>query len=300
MNHFLDINQLSTADVEGLLQRAFEFKKRGQFPDYSSHALANLFYENSTRTRISFELAARRLGITVVNLDLESSSVSKGESIEDTIKTLSAMAINLFVIRHTQEGLQESLAQQLQGRPAHIINAGDGKHAHPTQAMLDLMTIAEKKKDFKQLKIAVVGNLRHSRVANSLQSICKLMGVGELMLVAPEIWQPDELQYGRLTESLREGLDGADVVMCLRVQRERLGKKEHMDLSTYHHFFTLTEERLALAKPDAIVMHPGPINRGVEIESEVADGPQSVILEQVHNGVFMRMAIIESLIQHQA
>lgn len=238
MNHFLDINQLSKADVEALLQRAFLFKTSGQFPDYSSHALANLFYENSTRTRISFELAARRLGITVVNLDLESSSVSKGESIADTIKTLSAMAINLFVIRHTEEGLQESLAKQLQGSPMHIINAGDGKHAHPTQAMLDLMTIVEKKKDLKQLKIAVVGNLRHSRVANSLQSICKLMGVGELMLVAPEIWQPEEVHYGRLTENLREGLDGADVVMCLRVQRERLGKKEHMDLSTYHHFFT--------------------------------------------------------------
>ncbi|KTD47059.1 aspartate carbamoyltransferase [Legionella rubrilucens] len=299
MNHFLDINQLSTADVEALLQRAFQFKKQGQFPDYSSHALANLFYENSTRTRISFELAAKRLGVTVVNLDLQSSSVSKGESIEDTIKTLSAMDINLFVIRHTQEGLQEALAQQLQDSPVQIINAGDGKHAHPTQAMLDWMTIAEKKKDLKQLKIAVVGNLRHSRVANSLQALCKLMGVGELMLVAPEIWQPEEVHYGRLTESLREGISGADVVMCLRVQRERLGKKEHMDLSTYHHFFTLTQERLALAKPDAIVMHPGPINRGVEIESEVADGPQSVILEQVHNGVFMRMAIIESLIQKQ-
>ncbi|MDX1837523.1 aspartate carbamoyltransferase catalytic subunit [Legionella taurinensis] len=299
MNHFLDINQLSTADVEALLQRAFQFKKHGQYPDYSSHALANLFYENSTRTRISFELAAKRLGVTVVNLDLESSSVSKGESIEDTIKTLAAMDINLFVIRHTQEGLPETLAQQLQDSPVHIINAGDGKHAHPTQAMLDWMTIAEKKKDLKQLKIAVVGNLRHSRVANSLQALCKLMGVGELMLVAPEIWQPEEVHYGRLTESLREGISEADVVMCLRVQRERLGKKEHMDLSTYHHFFTLTQERLALAKPDAIVMHPGPINRGVEIESDVADGPQSVILEQVHNGVFMRMAIIESLIQKQ-
>lgn len=297
MNHFLDIYDLSKADIDALLQRAFQFKTQGVFPDYSSYALANLFYENSTRTRISFELAAKRLGITVINLDLDSSSVSKGESIADTIKTLAAMDIQLFVVRHTQEGIQESLAQQLADMPIHLINAGEGKHAHPTQALLDLMTVIEKKKNLKPLKIAIVGDLRHSRVANSWQILCKRLDAGELVLVAPEIWQPKTIHYGHVTESLREGITDADVIMCLRVQRERLDEDEHMDLATYHQFFTLTQQRLAWAKPDAIVMHPGPINREVEIAGDVADGPQSVILEQVHNGVFMRMAILESLIQ---
>ncbi|VEG90809.1 aspartate carbamoyltransferase catalytic subunit [Legionella spiritensis] len=296
MNHFLEISQLSRAQVDNLLQRALYFKNNGDFPDYAQHVVANLFYENSTRTRVSFELAARRLGISVVNLDVGSSSEAKGEGIEDTLKTLAAMGIDLFVLRHTQDGIQQELADKV-GHGIHIINAGDGRHAHPSQAMLDFMTICEKKADLEKIKIAVVGNLRHSRVANSLQCLCSLLNTRELVLVAPEIWQPETVHFGRVTEDLKDGIEDADVVMCLRVQRERLTESEQLDLTTYREYFTLTQQRLKWAKSDAIVMHPGPINRGIEIESDVADGPQSVILQQVSNGVFMRMAILESLIR---
>lgn len=295
MSHFLEISQLSCQQVEALLQRAIYFKNSGDFPAYPQHILTNLFFENSTRTRVSFELAATRLGMQVVNFDVGNSSGSKGEVIEDTLRTLAAMGIDLFAIRHQQDGLPQQLADQL-GDQVHIINAGDGKHAHPSQAMLDLMTILEKKPNLRQLKIAIVGNLRHSRVANSMQALCALMQVGELCLVAPEIWQPETVHFGFLSDHLQTGLQDADVVICLRVQRERLAENEFLDLRAYHNHFTLTQERLQWAKPDAMVMHPGPVNRGVEMDSDVADGPQSVILEQVSNGVWMRMAILESLV----
>lgn len=294
MHHFLEISQLSRPQMDSLLERALYFKHDKQYPVYAQASVANLFYENSTRTRVSFELAANRLSMPVINLDLQSSSEAKGEIIEDTIKTLAAMGIKLFVIRHTQDGLQQQLAEAL-GNQVHIVNAGDGKHAHPSQAMLDLMTIVERKPDLSQLKIAIVGNIRHSRVANSLQSACKIMGVGELTLVAPDIWQPQIVHFGRVTSSLRDGIEEADVIICLRVQRERLLENEHLDLSRYRAEYALTQDTLKYAKPDAIVMHPGPMNRGVEIDSEVADGPQSCILQQVENGVFMRMAILEAL-----
>jgi len=296
MNHFLDINQLSKEEAEALISRALVFKKSSNYPDYSQHTVANLFYENSTRTRVSFELAANHLHMPVVNLDLQRSSESKGEMIEDTINTLSAMGVSLVVIRHIQDGLPRHLAGQC-GNKLHIINAGDGKHAHPSQAMLDMMTIVEQKPDLKQLKIAIVGDVRHSRVANSLQYLCALLGVGELVLVAPEIWQPQIIHYGSVTPSLQKGLTNADVVICLRVQRERLLANEHFDIERYHHEYALTQKTLAYAKTGAMIMHPGPVNRGIEIDSDVADGPQSFILSQVHNGVFMRMAILEALIQ---
>lgn len=295
MKHFLEISQLSSQQINSLLDRALYFKKGGQFPNYSQHTVANLFYENSTRTRVSFELAAQKLSMSVINLDLQNSSETKGEVIEDTLNTLSAMGIKIFVIRHRQDGLQKELANKIMSS-IHIVNAGDGQHAHPSQAMLDLMTIAERKPDLSQLKIAIIGNIRHSRVANSLQCLCANLEVGELALVAPTIWQPQTVHYGRVTNSLKEGLADADVVICLRVQHERLMEHEQMDLATYRREFTLTRETLKYAKPDAMVMHPGPMNRGVEIDSNVADGPQSFILEQVSNGVFMRMAILESLI----
>lgn len=297
MNHFLEISQLTREQILSLLTRAVEFKNSGIYPSYSKYTVANLFYESSTRTLVSFELAAKNLSMEVVNLDLRNSSETKGEAIEDTIKTLASMGINLFVIRHRQDCLQQDLANKLSSSSLHIVNAGDGRHAHPSQAMLDLMTIAEQKPQLKQLKIAIVGNIRHSRVANSLQCLCSILELGELTLVAPPIWQPEKVHFGRVTESLEEGLTEADVVICLRVQNERLLENEHMDLATYRREFALTEETLRYAKPDAMVMHPGPINRGVEIDTAVADGPQSFILQQVANGVFMRMAILESLIQ---
>lgn len=296
MNHFLEISQLSRQQLESLIQRAFSFKRHPNYPTYSQHTVANLFYENSTRTRISFELAANRLAMPVVNVDLQNSSETKGEIIKDTIKTLVAMGINYLVIRHQQDGLQEHLATKL-GNELHIINAGDGMHAHPSQALLDIMTILEQKPRLEQLKIAILGNIRHSRVANSFQCMCSKLGVGELVLIAPELWQPQTVHYGRVTSDLREGLADADVVICLRVQRERLLAADHLDLESYRHDFALTEKSLAYARADVMVMHPGPMNRGVEIDSEVADGSQSFILHQVTNGVFARMAIFDALIK---
>lgn len=295
MNHFLEISQLSRKEIESILQRAVYFKHHNHYPSYTQNTVANLFYENSTRTRVSFELAAKRLSMPVINLDLQNSSETKGEVIEDTVRTLAAMGIQYFVIRHREEGLQQRLANEV-GDAIQIINAGDGTHAHPSQALLDMMTILEEKPQLDKLKIAILGNIRHSRVANSFQCICAHLGVGELVLVAPELWQPKTVHYGRVTSSLRDGLTDADVVICLRVQHERLLESEHLDLDSYRRDFALTQESLTYAKPDVMVMHPGPINRGVEIDSDVADGANSFILKQVTHGVFARMAIFDALI----
>jgi aspartate carbamoyltransferase catalytic subunit len=295
MKHFLEISQLSVDQIKSLLARALEFKNKGQFLCYSEHPVAHLFYENSTRTRVSFELAANNLSMPVVNLDLHSSSEQKGEVIEDTVRTLAAMGIRTFVIRHQANGLQQNLADSL-GDDIHIINAGDGTHAHPTQALLDMLTIIERNQNLDQLKVVVVGNIKHSRVASSFQAIAKQLGLGELVLVAPSLWQPERIAYGQVSDNLSDSLREADVVMCLRVQKERLQEHETLDLAVYRREFALTNEMLKKAKPDAVVMHPGPMNRGIEIDSDVADGPQSVILEQVRNGVFARMAILEALV----
>ncbi len=295
MNHFLEISQLSRQQIESIVQRSLYFKQQNHYPSYAQHTVANLFYENSTRTRISFELAAQRLSMPVINLDLHSSSETKGEVLEDTIQTLKSMGIEYFVIRHWQEGLQQVLADKI-GSTAHIINAGDGTHAHPSQALLDVMTILEQKPRLDQLKITVLGNIKHSRVANSFQCICAQLGVGELVLVAPELWQPQTVHYGRVTQSLRDGLTDADVVICLRVQRERLLESDQLDLDSYRRDFALTKESLSNAKSDVMVMHPGPMNRGIEIDNDVADGRNSFILRQVANGVFVRMAIFDTLI----
>lgn len=297
MKHLLDIQQLSQQDVNRLIERALYFKTTGDYSGCAEHyPLATLFYENSTRTRISFELAAKQLGLLTVNFDVQSSSESKGEVMDDTFQTLMAMGIKLFVIRHQQKGLPALMAKRY-GHAVHVVNAGDGQGSHPSQALLDVMTIMERKPAFDQLKIVIVGDLRHSRVANSFQEMCAVMGVGELVLVAPPVWQPEHTHHGRVTASLKDGLDQADVVMCLRVQHERIKDSEHFDLTRYRQHYAITEHAIAYAKPDAIVMHPGPINRGVEIDSDTADGPQSVILQQVQNGVFMRMAILESLVK---
>ncbi len=295
MKHFLAINQLSYEDILHLLNRAVYFKSQAQYPQFPSLALANLFYEPSTRTRISFEMAAKNLGIRVVNVDLARSSETKGEMIEDTIHNLFAMGIQLFVMRHSQNGLPQAMASACVSG-VHVLNAGDGTHEHPSQAMLDILTIMLQKPHLSSLKIAIVGDVLHSRVANSLQSLCAVLGVGELALVAPEIWHPKvKPTYGSVTASLQDGLRDADVVIALRVQRERLQADETLDLKTYHAAYALTKTSLAWAKPDVMVMHPGPMNRGIEIDSDVADGSHSYILEQVKNGVFMRMAILEAL-----
>jgi aspartate carbamoyltransferase catalytic subunit len=294
MNHFLDISQLSKQKILQLIHRALDLKKNPKYPAYPNQVIANLFYENSTRTRVSFELAAKNLGMNVINVDLQGSSETKGETIEDTVTTLAAMGIGYFVIRHRQEGLQQRLADKIKN--IHIINAGDGAHAHPSQALLDMMTIMEQKPQVNGLKIAVLGNVSHSRVAHSFQFICKHLQVKELVLVAPLIWQPHQIQYGYCTADIKDALTDADVIMCLRVQRERLLEHEHLDLTVYRRDFALTANTLAYAKPDVMVMHPGPINRDLELDSSIADGVNSYILQQVTNGVYARMAILEALI----
>jgi aspartate carbamoyltransferase catalytic subunit len=294
MNHFLDISSLSREHILQLIHRALAFKTSQQFPAYPQHAVAHLFYENSTRTRVSFEMAASNLAMKVVNLSVESSSEAKGELIEDTLNNLAAMGIRYFVLRHQKEGLHQLLAKNVAG--IHLINAGDGTHAHPSQALLDMMTIMEQKPEVSSLKIAVLGNVRHSRVARSFQALCAHFEVEDLVLIAPPIWQPQQLHYGRVTADIKEGLADADVVMTLRVQRERLLEHEQLDLASYRRDYALTHKTIAYAKPQAMVMHPGPMNRGVEIDSDVADGTQSFILEQVTNGVYARMAILDSLI----
>jgi aspartate carbamoyltransferase catalytic subunit len=296
MNHFLEISELSRQQIDSLLKTALMFKQQNSYPAYPSHPVAFLFYENSTRTRVSFEMAAKHLSMPTIHLDMASSSESKGETIEDTLENLAAMGIKQAVVRHQQNGIQQRLAQQL-GPKIHIINAGDGTQGHPSQALLDLMTILEKKPNVSQLKVAILGNIRHSRVANSFQHIAKTMGIGELVLIAPEVWQPEIIHYGQSTTQLSEGLANADVIMCLRVQRERLEDSDQMDLNFYRNHYALTAKHLSYAKPDAMVMHPGPMNRGIEIDDEIADGPQSVILKQVSNGVYARMAIFDALVR---
>lgn len=297
MKHLLEISQLSCDDVKHLLARAQFFKQNSvqDYPQYPHQTMANLFYECSTRTRISFEMAAKHLGMHVVNVDIERSSESKGEMLEDTILTLFSMGIKTFVLRHQKNGCPKAIVSALPSG-LHIINAGDGAHEHPSQALLDLLTITEYKPNLDALKIVVVGDLLHSRVANSLQHLCALMGVSDLVLVAPEQWYPRTLIYGRLTSSLSEALHNADVVMTLRIQNERLQSGEFLDINHYRQQYAITQKTIAWAKPDVMVMHPGPVNRGIELDSDVADGPRSSILEQVKNGVYMRMAILDTIL----
>ena len=295
MRHLSSILTLSQDDILALIHRAQELQQtpRELLP-FIPQTVATLFYENSTRTRISFELAAKQLGMTVINFNPEVSSAKKGESLFDTVETLSAMNVRQFIIRHAEDGLFEPLIQSL-GETAQFINAGDGTHEHPSQALLDLMTILQYKSNLSELKIAIIGNLRHSRVANSMQKICATMGIGQLILVAPECWKPNIIHHGQFTTSLDEGLQEADVVMTLRIQQERIRAEEQYDIPTYRQLYAITTDRLKIAKKDALIMHPGPMNRNVEIDDDIANGPLSVILQQVRNGVAMRMAILEAI-----
>lgn len=294
MKHFLEISQLSPYDIDSLLRRALHFKQAPSYPSYLNTTMVNLFYENSTRTRVSFELAAHKLSMTVINLHSTQSSITKGETLKDTLDNLAAMGIKLVVIRHCKELLQQNFVKKLTN--IQIINAGDGEHAHPSQAMLDLMTIYEKKPNLAMLKVVIIGNVRHSRVANSLQALFKTLAIKELIFVTPDIWQPRQLQFGKVIDSLQEGISAADVIICLRIQQERLLDCERLSLAKYKQEFGLTKKMLKYAKDDAIILHPGPVNRDVEIAGEVINSKQSCILQQVSNGVFMRMAIIDSLL----
>ena len=280
---------LSVAD--DLLDQKFKLQKSKILRDMS---VANLFFEPSTRTRNTFEIAAKRTSAKTINVDLANSATKKNETLMDTMQTLKAMQIDMFVIRHQQNGLPHRVAENIEG--VSILNAGDGINAHPTQALLDMLTIRQHKKSFDSLSVAIVGDIRHSRVARSGIQAMKTLGTTDIRLIAPETLHYKEETPGlERYASLEQGIEGADVIMSLRLQKERMIAADIPDEQTYFDGFGLTSENLKLAKPDAIVMHPGPVNRGIELSSEVADGSQSVILQQVTNGIAVRMAVMEIL-----
>ncbi len=258
----------------------------------------NLFFEPSTRTRSTFELAAKNLSANVINLNLDTSSIKKGESVKDTILTIKAMQADCIVLRHKQNGIAGSVAE-LCGEDLVLINAGDGVNSHPTQALLDMFTIYKHKKNFTDIKITIIGDILHSRVARSQIAALKILGCTNINLVGPEILLPDNTEFGNsvnVYHDLKAGIKDADVVSVLRLQKERMQHSLLLDDNDYFSNYGISQDILALAKPNAIVMHPGPINRNVEISSEVADGKQSVILQQVTNGVAIRMAVYDNLL----
>lgn len=261
--------------------------------------VANLFFEPSTRTRSTFELAGKKLSANVLNLNISHSSTSKGESLRDTVRNLQAMQCELFVIRHGSSGACHFVAAHLD-QGAAIINAGDGCHAHPTQALLDLFTIRKHRGDFQKLSVAIVGDVLHSRVARSQIHALQILNVGEIRVIGPQTLMPCYLRDSRirLFHQLSEGLQGVDVIMMLRLQTERMEQGLLPKGNAYYRLYGLTADTLRLAHPDALIIHPGPINRGVEIESEIADSPRAVILDQVTNGIAIRMAVMSTLMEN--
>ena len=301
LRHLLTIEGLPRENLVQILDTASSFlevsdRQVKKVPLLRGKSVFNLFFENSTRTRTTFEIAATRLSADVVNLDVRTSSTSKGESLLDTIDNLAAMHADMFVVRHAQSGAPYMIARHV-GPGLHVVNAGDGRHAHPTQGLLDMYTIRHFKKDFTDLTVAIVGDILHSRVARSDIHALTTLGVPEVRAIAPLTLLPPGLeQMGvRTFTDMREGLKGVDVVIMLRLQNERMRGALLPSAKEYFKPYGLTAEKLALAKPDAIVMHPGPMNRGVEIDSAVADGAQSVILEQVTFGIAVRMAVMSIL-----
>jgi len=299
LQHLLDIASLSDRQIHSLLDLARQIKADpGRFAGRcEGRLLINLFYEPSTRTRCSFEIAAKRLGMQVVNFTAASSSVTKGEILADSFRTLEAMAPDVVVFRHPDDGAAAGLAA-MASAGTRVVNAGDGCHAHPSQALLDALTLQECFPDLAAVKILIAGDLHHSRVTRSDVEMLRRLGVGEIRLAAPASLRPGpETSRGTvLFDDLDQAVEGADVIMMLRIQHERQAGLNLPSADEYHRAWGLTAERLARAAPGCRVMHPGPMNRGVEIASEVADGPQSLVLKQVANGVFARMAILLSIL----
>lgn len=295
--HLIDTKHLKKQTILKLFALASSFKKNPWQTDLLKHkTIAMLFFENSTRTRVSFELAAKRLGASVIHVDLASSSMQKGETVLDTVLTLSAMNIDGFIIRHQEDTLCQFIVDHLK-TPAVIINAGNGTQSHPSQALLDAFTIHEHKPNFAELSIAIVGDSQHSRVAHSNIHCLQNLGVKDLRLVGPQNFLPDNDLGCKLFTDFNKGIANTDVIMMLRIQKERMKSSDIPDMTEYTASYQLNETKLKLAKADALVMHPGPINRGIEITDAVADGRQSVILQQVQNGVFMRQAILQWLFE---
>jgi aspartate carbamoyltransferase catalytic subunit len=299
--HLLGIEGLSRAEITGLLDLSEEASKLSRQidkkrDDLRGRTLINLFFEASTRTQSSFELAGKRLGADVMNMSVSTSSVQKGETLIDTAVTLNAMRPDLLVVRHHAAGAVQLLSQKVD---CSVINAGDGSHEHPTQALLDALTIRRHKDHIDGLVVAICGDILHSRVARSNILLLNTLGA-RVRVVAPSTLLASGIERlgVEVYTSMWEGLVDADIVMMLRLQRERMASSLVPSQREYFHFFGLDYEKLARAKPDALVMHPGPMNRGVEIDSNVADDPQSVIREQVEMGVAVRMAVLQALARH--
>ena len=308
LQHLLTLDGLPRDILTAILDTAAPFTEVAErevkkLPLLRGKSVFNLFFENSTRTRTTFEIAAKRLSADVVNLNINTSSAAKGESLLDTVDNLCAMQADMFVVRHAASGAPMMIAQHLHntGRDhIRVVNAGDGRHAHPTQGLLDMYTIRHFKRDFTNLTVAIVGDVLHSRVARSQIAALTTLGVPEVRVIGPKTLLPTDVERlgVRVFHDMREGLKGVDVVMMLRLQNERMNGALLPTPQEYYKIWGLTAEKLALAKPDAIVMHPGPMNRGVEIDSAVADGAQAVILPQVTFGIAVRMAVMSMLGSH--
>ena len=305
LQHLLSLDGLPREILTAILDTAAPFTEVAErevkkLPILRGKSIFNLFFENSTRTRTTFEIAAKRLSADVINLNISTSSTNKGETLLDTVDNLCAMQADMFVVRHASSGAPYLMAEHLRatGRDdIHVINAGDGRHAHPTQGLLDMYTIRHYKQDFTKLVIAIVGDVLHSRVARSQIAALTTLGVPEVRVIGPKTLMPTDLdKLGvRVFHDMREGLRDVDVVMMLRLQNERMNGPLLPSGQEFFKVWGLTPEKLAVARPDAIVMHPGPMNRGVEIDSAVADGSQAVILPQVTFGIAVRMAVMSML-----
>jgi aspartate carbamoyltransferase catalytic subunit len=301
LHHLLTLEGLPAAILRQILDTAQSFvgvtqREVKKVPLLRGKAVFNLFFEPSTRTRTTFEIAAKRLSADVINLAINVSSQTKGETVLDTVANLSAMQADMFIVRHAASGAPYLIARHV-APEIHVINAGDGRHAHPTQGLLDMFTIRHYKHDFTRLRVAIVGDLLHSRVARSQIHALTTLGCPEIRAIGPKTLLPNNVnQLGvHVYNDMRKGLKDVDVVMMLRLQNERMQGALLPSAQEFYKYYGLTDEKLALARPDAIVLHPGPMNRGVEIDSSVADGKQSVILPQVTFGIAIRMAVMSIL-----
>ncbi|VAW41526.1 Aspartate carbamoyltransferase [hydrothermal vent metagenome] len=298
MKHLIDIKNLDSEQILNICSQADIHKtnsKKKNRKILKGKTIANIFFENSTRTLISFELAAKRLGADVINVNVANSSVAKGENLKDTILTLQAMKVDAFIIRHSENKICQQIRQWLKPKVV-LINAGDGNNQHPTQALLDVYTILQHKPNIAELKVAIIGDILHSRVANSLIDALHILGNQQIHLFGPPELLPQTAEMAIVCTSMQQALQNSDVIIMLRIQTERMSKQDIPTLESYHKQFGLNRQTLAFARPSCIVMHPGPINRAVEISSEIADNSPSVILKQVKNGILIRQAVLTMLI----
>ena len=301
LKHLLNVELLNLEHIKEIISLAdyYDNEKIKKFNDLNGKTIANLFFEPSTRTKTTFELASKKLSADFINIDVANSSANKGESVLDMIKTLEAMNCDMFIVRHSVSGTPHYIAQEV-GDNIAVINAGDGSHAHPTQAMLDMYTIKKNKGGFQNLNVSIVGDILHSRVARSTIAALKVLSVKNINIVGPKNLMPDNINQlnANYVESLEEGIAEADVIIMLRLQKERM-HEALISTDDYYKKYGLTKQKLKAAKKDVIVMHPGPINRGIEIDSDVADGKHSVILDQVSSGIAIRMAIMSLIFKNR-